>query len=81
MFTVYFSISVRRVYFLLLWASNCVFEFVAEKSGTFFIYLSFLFRDVPSEHELDAAQYSLMSIRNDMRSRKEEAARREESMV
>ena len=41
----------------------------------------FLFRIVPSEHEIDAAQYSLMSIRNDMRSRKEEAARREGSTV
>jgi len=34
-------------------------------------------RAVPSENEIDAAQYSLTSIRNDIRSRKEEAVRRE----
>ena len=42
-----------------------------------YILLCLLNRGIPSEQELDAAQYSLTSIRNDMRSRREEAARRE----
>ena len=79
-FTVHFSTSVRMSNFLFLglyWG----FEFF---SGTRNIFMYFIFclpRGVPSEQELDAAQYSLASIRNDMRSRKEEAARREGSTV
>ena len=60
------------------------FEFVSE-TRSILIYLFHLFfyiyRGIPSEQELDAAQYSLTSIRNDMRSRREEAARREGSTV
>ena len=73
-FTLHFSISVRMFLFL-----PWTFEFVSETQSLFIS--SFLYRSVPSEQELDAARYSLTSIRNDMRSRKEEAARREGSTV
>jgi The Golgi pH Regulator (GPHR) Family N-terminal len=57
------------------------FGFVSETRSIFIFFIFFLYRGVPSEQEIDAAHYSLSSIRNDMRSRKEEAARREGSTV
>lgn len=38
-------------------------------------------RGVPSEKDLDTAQYALTSIRNDLRDRRAEAARREGTNV
>ena len=69
-FTVQLSTSVRMFI--------CLPVFVSETRSMF---ISFIYRSVPSEQELDAAQYSLTSIRNDMRARKEEAARKEGTTV
>ncbi|KAF8154275.1 Abscisic acid G-protein coupled receptor-domain-containing protein [Crassisporium funariophilum] len=46
-------------------------------------FLPFVSRDsaVPSEQDIDTAQYALTSVRNDMRTRREEATRREGSTV
>ncbi|KAF8900147.1 Abscisic acid G-protein coupled receptor-domain-containing protein [Gymnopilus junonius] len=42
-------------------------------------YLSFGAQSVPSERDIDTAQYALTSVRNDMKERRAEAARREGS--